>query len=360
MDQVAALEWVQRNIEAFGGDPEKVTIGGASSGGTSIHMLRSSPLAKGLFSRAICESGPGMAPPSDGNGTIAIYMTLAAAEEAGTEVLDVLSLSSLAELRETPADKIVAATLPRTQGVWKSYLRPNSSTSLSVYDTANPIIDGYVIPQSPLAAFTSGQAADVPTLAGAMADDGTALPRLDSLANYYDYLNDTFRENADQALYLYPAAADANVSDSSWRLAADQVFRWPTWTSARLQSRYMKSPVWYYDFRRAPPIPADSDLVERDFAGAFHLAGMLYAFGNLDSWPWDWTDADRSLSGKIMKTWVRFMQTGSPEDDDWPALTADRQLVRIWDDAGDLRLEEPGEHENEVTAFWDEYSGVEL
>ncbi|KAJ3575212.1 hypothetical protein NPX13_g4116 [Xylaria arbuscula] len=365
MDQIAALEWVQKNIKSFGGDPEKVTIGGASSGGTSIHLLRSSPLAKGLFSKAICESGPGMARPSDGFGTIAIYMTLAAGEKAGTEVLDALGISSLAELRETPSDKILAVTLPRTQGVWESYLRPNSSTSLSVYDTANPIIDGYVVPQPPLEAFTSGDAADIPTLAGAVADDGTALPRLDSLAKYYDYLNGTFGDNADQALSLYPAAVDADVWNASWRLSADQVFRWPTWTSARLQSKNMKSPVWYYDFRRAPPIPANSTLVEKDFAGAFHLVGMLYGFGNLDTWPWDWTEADRSLSRKVMKTWVRFVQSGSPEDEaegvgSWPPLTASQQLVRIWDDAGDLRLEEFGEHSRETTAFWDAYSEVEL
>ncbi|KAI0909928.1 alpha/beta-hydrolase [Ustulina deusta] len=364
MDQIAALEWVQRNIEAFGGNPRNVTIGGVSSGGSSIHILRASPLTKGLFSKAICESGPGMAPAIDGPGHIATHMTLAAAEEAGTELLHALGASSLAELREMSPEKILAAKLPRGQGLWKSYLRP-TSTSLSVYDTANPIIDGYVLPLSPLTAFTSGLAADVPLLAGSVADDGTALPRLGSLADYHAFVRETFREQATEALRLYPATTDTEVRTSSWKLLADQVFSWPTWTSARLQSKHMKSPAWYYVFARAPPIPANSEIVERTFAGAFHVASTMYAFGNLDVWQWDWSDADRSLSRTMMKAWVRFVRFGSPEGsqggaDAWPALSVSRDVVRIWNDDGESRLESPGPLAREVVAFWDRYYGVEL
>jgi para-nitrobenzyl esterase len=364
MDQIAALKWVQRNIEAFGGDPGNVTIGGASSGGASVHILRASPLAKGLFSKAICESGPGMAPAIDGPGHIAVYMTLAAAEEAGAELLRALGASSLAELRDMSPEKILAANLPRRQGPWRSYLRP-TSTSLSVYDTANPIVDGYVLPESPLAAFTSGRAADIPLLAGSTADDGTALPRLGSLADYHAFVTETFGGQASEALRLYPATTDAEVWTASWKLLAEQVFYWPTWTSARLQARYMKAPAWYYEFLRAPPIPADSEIVERTFAGAFHLVGMLYAFGNLDAWQWDWSEADRSLSRKMMRAWVRFVRTGSPEgneggDDSWPALSTTHDVVRIWDGDGESRLESPGQHAREVTAFWDKYYGLDL
>ncbi|KAF2966783.1 hypothetical protein GQX73_g6796 [Xylaria multiplex] len=364
MDQIAALEWVQRNIGVFGGNAGNVTIGGASSGGSSVHILRTSPLAKGLFSKAICESGPGMAPAINGPGHIAAFMTLAAAEEAGTELLHALGASSLTELRAMSPERILAADLPRRQGLWKSYLRP-TSTSLSVYDTANPIIDGHVLPEPPITAFTSGRAADIPLLAGSVADDGTALPRLNSLTDYQTFVRDTFKEQASEALRLYPAATDEEVWTSSWKLLAEQVFYWPTLTSARLQSKYMKSPAWYYEFLRAPPIPANSEIVEREFAGAFHLVGMLYAFGNLETWQWDWSDADRSLSRKMMGTWVRFMQSGNPEAgdgvvDSWPALSTSRTIVRIWDDDGRLRLESPGQRACDVTAFWDRYYGVEL
>ncbi|KAI1421925.1 alpha/beta-hydrolase [Xylaria sp. FL1777] len=364
MDQIAALEWVQRNIKAFGGDPGNVTIGGASSGGASVHILRVSPLAKGLFSKAICESGPGMAPAIDGPGHIAAYMTLAAAEEAGTEILHTLGVSSLAELRQISPEKILTVNLSRRQGLWKSYLRP-TTTSLSVYDTANPIVDGYVLPHSPLTAFTSGLAADIPLLAGSTADDGTALPRLESLAHYHAFVKDTFGAQADEALRLYPATTDTEVWTSSWKLLAEQVFTWPTLTSARLQAKYMKSPAWYYEFSRAPPIPANSEIVEKKFAGAFHLVGMLYAFGNLETWQWDWSDADRALSRHMMATWVRFVRNGSPKDgqgdtDSWPALSTSRDIVRFWGDDGEARSEPLGQRAREVAAFWDRYYGVEL
>jgi len=364
MDQIAALKWVQRNISAFGGDAANVTIGGASSGGASVHILRTSPLARGLFVKGICESGPGMAPAINGPGHIAGFMTLSAAEEAGLELQNSLGISSLAEMRALSADQILAASLPRTQGIWKSYLRP-VTTGLSVYDAANPIVDGYVMPEAPLTAFVSGRAADIPLVAGSVRDDGTALPRLDSLAKYRAYAEETFgQEQAAEALRLYPATTDAEAWTASWKLLADQVFYWPTWTSARLQSRYMNSPAWYYDFVRAPPIPADSDIVEKDFAGAFHLVGLLYAFGNLEVWPWNWTDADRVVSKKMMQSWVHFIKTGNPVDsedgdDAWPALGANRDLVKIWGDDGE-GLASPDQHTRDIVAFWDRYYQVEL
>ncbi|KAK3166771.1 hypothetical protein OEA41_009896 [Lepraria neglecta] len=360
MDQIAALEWVQRNIKAFGGDPGNVTIGGASAGGGSVHILRSSPLAKLLFSKAICESGPGVAPTIDGPGHIATFTTLAAAEKAGAELLDFLGASSVAELRRMPAEKIMAAHLPRTQGPWKSNLWPGS-TSLSIFDTANPVVDGHVLPESPLAALLSGKAADVPLLAGNVGNEASGLPHLGSLADYHAYVNETFREHAEVVLCLYPATTDAEVRTSTSELLADQVFVWPTWTSARLQVRNLKSSAWYYRFLRAPPIPPDSDVIEKRYAGAFHGAGVPYAFGSLDGWQWDWTDADRALSRNMSDAWARFVRTGSPNDgqehaDSWPALRSSCDLIKIWDSKS--RLETPGSRVCEVTAFWDRYYGV--
>lgn len=361
MDQIAALKWVQRNIKAFGGDPGNVTIGGASAGGGSVHILRSSPLAKLLFSKAICESGPGVAPTINGPGHIATFTTLAAAEKAGAELLDFLGASSVAELRRMPAEKIMTAHLPRTQGPWKSDLWPGS-TSLSVFDTANPVVDGHVLPESPLTALLSGKAADVPMLAGNVGNEASGLPHLGSLADYHAYVNETFGEDAEEVLRLYPATTDSEVRTSTSQLLADQVFVWPTWTSARLQVRNLKSSVWYYRFLRAPPIPPDSDVIEKKFAGAFHGAGVPYAFGNLDAWQWDWTDADRALSRNISDAWARFMRTGSPNDgqehaDSWPALKSSCDLIKIWD--GESRLETPGSRVYKMAAFWDRYYKLE-
>jgi para-nitrobenzyl esterase len=120
----------------------------------------------------------------------------------------------------------------------------------------------------------------------------------------------------------------------------------------------MKSPAWYYKYLRAPPIPADSDIVEKDFAGTFHLAGMQSSFGTLDGWKWNWSDSDRLLSQRMMETWFRFLWTGNPGPhqggaDPWLALSNSSDVIRIWDENGESRLESLGEHATKVAAFWD-------
>ncbi|KAI0165873.1 alpha/beta-hydrolase [Xylariaceae sp. FL1272] len=362
MDQIAALKWVQRNIAAFGGNPKNVTIGGVSAGGASVHILRTSPLAEGLFSKAICESGPGVTPTVDGPGHIASYTTLAAAEKAGGEVADLLGASSIAELRDMPADKILAVRLPQANGPWKSYFR-GATNSLSVFDTAYPIVDGYVLPESPLTAFLAGKAVDVPLIAGAVSDDGTTVPHLQTLAEYETFTKETFKGHTEEVRRVYPATTVAEVETSSFNLLRHTIFVYPMWTTARLHAKYFQSPVWYYQFCRKPPIPGDSELLEKDFAGSFHLAGAMYAFG-LDAWKWNWTDADRVLSKNIMNAWVRFMDSGSPNEDQensnvWPDLKSSKDLIRIWSDDGESRLSTLEPRAREETAFWDAYYGIE-
>ncbi|KAI0387434.1 alpha/beta-hydrolase [Hypomontagnella monticulosa] len=360
MDQIAALEWVQRNIKAFGGDRTNVTIGGASAGGASVHILRSSPLAKSLFSKAICESGPGVAPTIDGAGHVAAYTTLAAAEQAGIELLDSLGASSVAEIRSMPAEKIMSAHLPRAQGSWKSDMWPGS-TSLSIFDTSNPIVDSHVLPESPLAALLSGKATDIPMLLGNVGNEGTGLPHLDSLADYHAYARETFGESAKEIFRLYPATTDSEVRVSTSKLLADRVFVWPMWTSARLQARNLKSPAWYYRFLREPPIPPDSDIFERSNAGAFHCVGVLYGFSNLDVWQWNWTDADRALAKDVLGTWAQFIRCGHPNGsqghaDSWNPLKSSSNLIKTW--GTEPRFEALGARTHEVMAFWDSYYGI--
>ncbi|VUC28735.1 unnamed protein product [Clonostachys rosea] len=359
MDQIAALEWVQRNIKAFGGNPDNVTIGGASAGGASVHILRSSPLAKGLFSKAICESGPGVAPALHGHGHLAAYTTLASGEKAGVELLAAVGASSIAELRKMPAKTIMATYLPRAKGPWKSEAW-HASTSLSLFDTANPIVDGHVLPESPLATLLSGKMADVPFLAGNSVDEATSLPHLESLAEYHAYAKETFGEQEKEFLRAYSAATDSDVRNACSNLLGDQVFVWPTWISAELQATKMSSPVWYYRFARAPPV--SSEAAEAKSAGVFHCAGVPYAFGNLDKWKnWDWTDADRALSKSILDTWVRFVTSGDPnvtgtDSRAWPALSSTGNEIKIWDIEPRIGVLES--RFEQMSRFWKAHYGV--
>lgn len=116
MDILAALRWIQRNIEQFGGNPDNVTVFGVSAGGNSVHNLRSSPLARGLLHRSIAQSGPGVAPVMHGYGHALGPSTLAAGEQAGAELTDLLGVRSMAELRRLLAEAIESVQLPRGGG----------------------------------------------------------------------------------------------------------------------------------------------------------------------------------------------------------------------------------------------------
>ncbi|KAK4109805.1 alpha/beta-hydrolase [Canariomyces notabilis] len=371
-DQVAALAWVSRNVARFGGDPANVTIGGASAGGCSVHILRASPLARGLFSKAVVESGPGVAPllpGDDAHGHVAAFTGLAAAEKAGLELQSHLGAKSIDEMRALHPAAIAGVHLPRSEGIWRAALWPAARTSLSLFDTANPIVDGYVLPESPLAALLKGRAADVPLLAGNVGNEASGMPFLASVEDFETYVRETFKDQAEDALRLYPAEADDEGEGVRWassQLLADHVFTWSTWTAARVQSQKFKSPAWYFRFERAPPIPQEADLVEnrKSRARAFHCAVVPYAFGTLDAFKWNWTDADRELSQSISDALARFVRSGRPgderedEDNFWPALGSEGSLIKVWN-AGSSRLEAPGLRLASLTAFWDRYYGVQ-
>ncbi|WP_236787616.1 carboxylesterase/lipase family protein [Amycolatopsis sp. GM8] len=353
MDQIAALQWVQRNVAAFGGDAENVTLFGVSAGGHSVHNLRCSPLSAGLFHKVIAQSAPGVAPALDGFGHPANPSTLAAGEQAGVEVARLLGVSSIEEMRGLPAEQIMAAPLPRTEGPWSFALFPGATISLHIFDSGYPVIDGHVLPRDPLSAFLAGEVADVPMIAGNAGNEASGLPYLDTLGAYRDYVGETFGERAAEVLALYPAATDEQARQASWDLIADQVFVWSTWTAARIQSSRLSAPAWYYRFLRRPPIPSDADLVERDFAGAFHGGEVPYVFGTFDAWKWDWTDEDRALSAALMHAWVDFARDGDPGA--WPALGDGALPVMAWDVEPDV-----GDHVPDPArmAFWDRYHGV--
>jgi para-nitrobenzyl esterase len=233
MDQIAALEWIQRNIAAFGGDPKCVTIAGQSSGAMSVSMLMASPLAKGLFQRAIGESGGLFEPVA-----LAPKFLLANAERDGEKYAVSLGAPSLKELRQLPAILLTG----NAGGI------------------VHAVIEPYVLPFSPYEAFTSGQQNDVPLLIGSNAEEARALVDVthETAATFDSDLERSVGELPPALVATYPHASDEEARQAQLGLERDLRFGWDMWAWARLQAGTGQSPVFYYSFRQQPPFPAGS------------------------------------------------------------------------------------------------------
>lgn len=359
MDHIAALQWIQRNIAAFSGDSDNVILMVISPRANSVHNLRSSSLAKGLFHKGIVASCPGFAHASDRYGHPANPSMLATSEAAGTEVVRPLGADKLEALRALSAKTIMAVQLLRSQGQWSFDLLPEDD--FDVFDSGCPVVDGYVMGRAPLDALLShdGDYIDVPVLASNTGNETSDLPYTDLLDVYHAYLKSTFDPPIEHVLNLYPAKDNSEAKTASWQLLADQVFTWPTWTATRLQARRLKSKAWYAIFSLETPIPVTSNLTERDYAGAFHGADVMYALGIPETRNWNWTDEDRQISRQMIDAWVRFARTGGPNadgDDMWPPLKAvNDDPVKIWDTPSRLSDLYPP---RERMALWDMTHGL--
>jgi len=294
MDQIAALEWIQRNIEAFGGDPKCVTLAGQSSGSISVSILMASPLAKGLFQRAIGESG-GLFEPLQ----LAPKFLLANAEHDGEKYAAALGAPSLKELRRLPA----------------SLLAGNAG------GIVHPVIEPYVLPVSPYEAFASGQQNDVPLLIGSNADEARAMVDVshETAATFDSDLEHSVGPLPPALAAAYPHATDEEAREARLGLERDLRFGWDMWAWARLQAGTGNGPVFYYSFRQQPPFPAGSVYAGW---GASHFAELWYVFDHLDQSPWNWTAADRKLAEEMSSYWVDFARSGDPNGPGLPSWAA--------------------------------------